>query len=59
MNDQPIRTAKHWRDKATETRALAGKAKAVDLKEALRRIADSYDELAKKLEGETRSPEDR
>jgi hypothetical protein len=40
----------HWRTRAEEARVLAQELKDANIKEALLRIADEYDQLAHRVE---------
>jgi hypothetical protein len=45
-----IDNPKHWRDRAKEKRALAGKVDDPKTKRALLEVADGYDRLATRAE---------
>jgi hypothetical protein len=45
-----IKTPEHWRDRAQDSRALAGQMDDPKAKRALPEIAGRYDQLAKRAE---------
>ncbi|TMJ87823.1 MAG: hypothetical protein E6G74_21820 [Alphaproteobacteria bacterium] len=50
MAKVPINDPKHWRDRAEEARTLADELTDPDAKRRMLRIADDYEELAKRAE---------
>ena len=46
----PINDPKHWRDRAEEARAVAEEMTDPDSKRKMLRIADDYEELARRAE---------
>jgi len=46
----PINDPKHWRDRAEEARAVADDLTDPDSKRRMLRIADDYEELARRAE---------
>lgn len=46
----PINDPKHWRDRAEEARAIADDITDPDSKRKMLRIADDYEELARRAE---------
>jgi hypothetical protein len=48
-----INDPRHWRDRAEEARLVAGDTKDLASREAMLRIAENYDRLAKRAEGAT------
>ncbi len=42
--------AKHWSDRAEETRTLADSMRTPECRESMRRIADDYDRMANRAE---------
>ena len=50
MAKVPINDPKHWRDRAEEARTVADELTDPDAKRRMLRIADDYEELAKRAE---------
>jgi predicted Rossmann-fold nucleotide-binding protein len=50
MAKVPINDPKHWRDRAEQARTLADELTDPDAKRRMLRIADDYEELAKRAE---------
>ena len=50
MAKVPINDPKHWRDRAEQARILADELTDPDAKRRMLRIADDYEELAKRAE---------
>ena len=50
MAKVPINDPKHWRDRAEEARTLADELTDPDAERRMLRIADDYEELAKRAE---------
>jgi hypothetical protein len=45
-----VNDSKHWRDRATEMRALAETMKDLETKTIMLKLADDYDKLAERAE---------
>jgi len=50
MPKVPINDPKHWRERAEEARTVADEMNEPDSKRKMLRIADDYEELAKRAE---------
>ena len=50
MAKVPINDPKHWRERAEEARTVADELTDADSKRKMLRIADDYEELAKRAE---------
>jgi hypothetical protein len=50
----PINDPKHWRDRAEEARAVADEPTDPDSKRRMLRIAEDYEELARRAEKRVR-----
>ena len=50
MAKVPINDPKYWRERAEEARTIADELTDPDAKRRMRRIADDYEELAKRAE---------
>jgi hypothetical protein len=50
MPQVPINDPKHWRDRAEEARTVADQMGEPDAKRKMLRIADDYEELARRAE---------
>jgi hypothetical protein len=48
-----INDAKHWRERAEETRTMAERMSDPDAKQAMLRIAEEYEKVAKRAEART------
>jgi hypothetical protein len=48
MSEHPINDPKHWRDRATEARALAEQMDDPEGKRMMLRVADDYERLAQR-----------
>ena len=50
MPQVPINDPKHWRDRAEEARTVADQTQDPDARRKMLRIADDYEELARRAE---------
>ena len=50
MAKVPINDSKHWRERAEEARTVADELTDADSKRKMLRLADDYEELAKRAE---------
>jgi predicted Rossmann-fold nucleotide-binding protein len=57
MAKVPINDPKHWRERAEEARTVADQMTAPDSKRKMLRIADDYEELARRAEKRLRERE--
>jgi predicted Rossmann-fold nucleotide-binding protein len=57
MAKVPINDPKHWRDRAEEARTAADEFTDPDAKRRMLRIADDYEELARRAEKRLRAAE--
>jgi hypothetical protein len=48
MSEHPINDPKHWRDRATEARALAEQMDDPEGKRMMLKVADDYERLAQR-----------